>query len=773
MLTCAQNRMNCWNLSRNQQPSYRYTYRRFRDYLRSKDFLITGIECPTRFKRDDIVQIRRRAALLSLSNLSDQRMRHAKDGAFWNDNPHYSLANISVAYTEKPDMSIFMDEWSALYKSRSGERGIFNRQAIDKYTPERRQKDDWGTNPCLVGRTLLPTKEGLIRLASAVNSKVIIRDGFGSWTEAFVEQTSNASPILEVLLSDGSRYECTPSHDFVLSNGVKCKAIELYSGAKLKPARILEAFGSNNQPNEAYLDAWLIADGTWHNKNGSKLYLYWPKFKYQTALEQVGAIFSDDGQDRKVAYFSEREYLDKSRIPTYILKGNKETVLAFIKGYLEADGHKSETNKGWLVQFASIHREFLEDLQALLLLIGVYSSIGTMKESGKYLLPNGKDGLQEYTCKTVYRLTVSNPLQLFVHLYPELVKRGPYKVTRKVTVVSVTDTGRLEPVYCLGVPTTRSFDLPTVHSGNCSEIILRKMEFCNLSTIVIRPNDNLETLIEKIKLAAMMGTLQATLTNFVYLNPKWKENCEEEALLGVSMTGCMDHPILNGRSGEAELIYWLQRLKIAAVETNISWAKKLGIEPAKAVTCIKPEGTTSQLVDAAPGLHPRYAKYQYRTFRADIKDPLALLMRDAGVPCETDITNKSNFVFTFPKKAPEGAMIAGDQTAIEQLELWLIYQKHFCEHKPSITIYVREHEWMEVGAWVYANFDDLTGVSFLPYSGHVYQQAPEQPCTEEEYLAAVEAMPEIPWHRLSEYELEDNTSETRELACVAGYCETR
>jgi ribonucleoside-diphosphate reductase alpha chain len=305
----------------------------------------------------------------------------------------------------------------------------------------------------------------------------------------------------------------------------------------------------------------------------------------------------------------------------------------------------------------------------------------------------------------------------------------------------------------------------------CSEIILRDREFCNLSEVVIRASDTLATLKEKVRLATIIGTMQATLTNFKYLSKKWNENCSEERLLGVSLTGIMDNNLTNGN--DKNLSKTLETLKEVAIETNKMWAKKLGIPVAAAITCVKPSGTVSQLVDAASGIHARHNPYYIRTVRADKKDPLCKMMIDAGFPAEDDVTKPLHTsVFSFPVKSPPVAVTRRDKTAIEQLELWLTYQKSWCEHKPSVTISVKEEEWMEVGAWVYKNFDWMSGVSFLPFSEHTYRQAPYQDCSEKEYEQALKLMPtEVDWSLLSEYEKEDTTEGSRELACTAGACE--
>lgn len=317
----------------------------------------------------------------------------------------------------------------------------------------------------------------------------------------------------------------------------------------------------------------------------------------------------------------------------------------------------------------------------------------------------------------------------------------------------------------------RSVDEHEFGTNPCSEIILRDREFCNLSEVVVRPSDTKDTLLKKVRLATIIGTIQSTLTNFKYVSSEWKKNCEEERLLGVSLTGIMDNDLTNGNSGQLGLL--LQELKAEAVKTNAEFAKDIGIPQSVAITCVKPSGTVSQLVDAASGIHARHNPYYFRTVRGDKKDPLTKLMVDQGIPSEDDVMNPDNTtVFTFPMEAPSNAVFRTDKTAIEQLELWLMYQKYWCEHKPSITVSVKEDEWLMVGAWVYLHFDWMSGVSFLPFSDHTYQQAPYQDCDQSEYDLMQQAMPKsIDWSKLSDYEQQDNTIGSQELACVGGACE--
>ena len=303
----------------------------------------------------------------------------------------------------------------------------------------------------------------------------------------------------------------------------------------------------------------------------------------------------------------------------------------------------------------------------------------------------------------------------------------------------------------------------------CSEIILRPYQFCNLSEVVVRSTDTLSDLKRKVRVATILGTLQATLTNFRYLRKVWQNNTEEEALLGVSLTGIMDHPTLSGRRDKGVLKTWLTELKEEAVTVNKQWAAKLGINTSTAITAVKPSGTVSQLVDSASGIHPRYSDQYIRRVRADARDPLCQVLEASGIPVEDDVMSPSTKVFSFPIKSPKGAVVASEMGAMEQLELWEIYQDFWCEHKPSMTCYYRDEEFLEVGQWLYNKFDKISGVSFLPYSEHTYQQAPYEPITEEEYVAMSTDFPtEMSWDITEE---SDMTEGSQTLACTGNNCE--
>lgn len=351
-------------------------------------------------------------------------------------------------------------------------------------------------------------------------------------------------------------------------------------------------------------------------------------------------------------------------------------------------------------------------------------------------------------------------MELFMKEWLSLIEsksgeRGIFN--RQAAINKAIESGRRDPTQIVG-------------TNPCAEITLRSAGLCNLTEVVIRYDDTLPDLLEKVRVATIMGTYQSMLTDFRHVRSLWKKNQEEERLLGVSLTGIMDHPILSQTNESA--VDWLKAMKAKAIETNKEWAEKLGINQSVAITTVKPSGTVSQLVDSSSGIHPRYSHYYIRTVRADKKDPLAQLMRKQGFPVE-DCAHKGHTtdVFSFPVEGPAASVYRNDRTALEQLEHYLMVQTHWSEHNVSNTIYVRDHEWLGVGDWVYRNFDKLAGVSFLPHSDHSYQQAPYTECTKEEYEALKARMPAFDWDALSDFEKDDATVNTKELACTSGVCE--
>ena len=378
-------------------------------------------------------------------------------------------------------------------------------------------------------------------------------------------------------------------------------------------------------------------------------------------------------------------------------------------------------------------------------------------KSGQWWQDNGQRALANNSAAYTEKPDIGIFMDEWKALYDS--KSGERGIFNRESAQKIAEkSGRRNPDYEFG-------------TNPCSEIILRSREFCNLSEVVVRPNDTEESLLKKVKLATILGTFQSTLTNFKYVSKDWKKNCEEERLLGVSLTGIMDNKWTAGKINGLDVL--LQNLRQMSVDTNKEYADALKINQSTAITCVKPSGTVSQLVDSASGIHARHNPYYIRTVRGDKKDPLTKMMVDFGFPAEDDVMKpKDTTVFSFPIKCSEDAVFRQDMTAIEQLELWKTYQEHWCEHKPSVTISVKENEWIDVGAWVYRNFDLMSGVSFLPYSEHTYKQAPYQDCDENEYKELLKKMPtDVDWSKLSDYETSDMTVGSQELACSAGSCE--
>jgi hypothetical protein len=648
----------------------------------------------------------RRSALISLSNLSDDRMRSAKNGAWWEDNVQRALANNSAAYTEKPDIGIFMKEWLSLYDSKSGERGIFNREAANKLLPERRKLFEYtelGTNPCCFsGDMKLLTDAGYKTFSELSKMDVVnIVNNDGEVTKGKV-WSSGTKPVVSVQFEDKlgkSSIICTDDHIFMLNDGTECQAKDL-TKKRLMPQINIKV----PKANDEFLAGFIL---------GGRGYPETLK-----NLDSLSGLYSANGS---------------------VIKNQRVSLKAIDKNQID------------------LVAEYLAEL-------GIDS----------YITTNG-----EYLCKQSYDLNITRYESILK--FAELVSFGQKYKRESLQKMILERAPYVKTVKNFGECEVFDFTEPKTHWGiveGCvvhnSEIILRSAQFCNLSEVVVRSDDNLESLKNKVRVATILGTLQATLTNFRYISKEWKKNTEEEALLGVSFTGIMDNSVMNCSEGEETLKSWLTELKQVAIDTNVEYANKLGINPSAAITCVKPSGTVSQLVDSASGIHPRYSPYYIRTVRADVKDPLAQFMKNLGFVCEPDVTKpETTVVFSFPQKSPPNSVFRDDRPALEQLELWKIYQLNWCEHKPSVTIYVKEHEWLEVGAWVYKHFDILSGVSFLPHSNHSYKQAPYQECTEEEYNALLEKYKDLDlnWESLSQYEMEDYTTSAKELACVAGICE--
>ncbi len=661
---------------------------------------LTSVECHDLVcKVADIVVVGgvRRSALISLSNLSDDRMRVAKSGQWWIDNGQRALANNSAAYTEKPDMEIFLEEWMALIQSKSGERGIFNRVAAKKKAAEFDRRDpnhEFGTNPCMHPDTMVETIRGRMRIADITEPTMVytmLDDGTLGIKPASAAWVSkrNAETVV-VTVASGKQVRCTPDHKIFVEGKGWVEARDLTPGKD----RVVHL--QRSRRGAAYAGVKLTSQG-------------------------------------------QRDF-----VMEHHLVWSGATGVAVPAGY---DIHHADGNT---------YNNDIDNLECLT--HEAHARLTAMEQPNDHQVygPNGQFVTHSGSRGGAKVITAMPPeLSSNLHQY--------------ATVVAV-DPGETTDVYDMTVEDTHNFIADFVVVHNCGEIILRPSGLCNLTEVVIRSGDTLEDLMDKVEVATIMGTFQSSLTNYRYVRNVWKRNAEEERLLGVSMTGIMDHEVLSKPSDEAA--QWLTQLREHAVKTNAKWAKKLGINASVAITTVKPSGTVSQLVDSASGIHPRYSQHYVRTVRADKKDPLAQFMRAEGFPVEDCVMKPDTTdVFSFPVRGPEHAVFRNDMSAIQQLEHYLMFKRFWCEHNPSITVYVRDHEWLAVGDWVYNNFDDVGGVSFLPHTDHVYQQAPYTECSEAEYEELAGKMPTVAWSKLQEFEKEDSTTNQQTLACSSGSCE--
>ncbi len=712
----------------------------------------------------------RRSALISLSNLSDQRMRDAKSGAWWETAPHRGLANNSVAYTEKPDAEIFMQEWLSLVKSKSGERGIFNRQAAQKQAAKfgRRPADiDYGTNPCcFTGDMRLLTPNGYVRFDKLVNNDVVeVVSSDGSVTKGEVWSSGIKETVAVKFHHSYERLpiKCTADHVFQLVDGSECQAKDL-AGKRLK---VFVDYETHDYSKEEILAGFMLGDGAL-NRLDSDDHLGIEVYFGEKDLDVAQLFNQGTGTwySREARNIAEQFSLPAKKIGE---RGMPDRV-GLLKGLYSANGSVITDQR---ISLKSIDKAQIEGVQALLKRLNIYSYITTNKAK-KNKFANG-----EYECKESYDLNISK-LESVVRFAEKIGFVQRYKMDALKNLIEKRSY-LVRSIQALGEAEVFDFTEPKNHWGvvegvvvHNSEIILRDRQFCNLTEVIVRSDDNYKTLLRKVKLATALGTFQATLTDFdeEFVSPEWAKNTAEEALLGVSLTGIMDNHFMSTISALTKGA--LSTLKASVVDCNREWAAKLGINPSAATTCVKPSGTVSQLCDTASGIHARHNSHYIRTVRVDKKDPLYSFMQDKGFVLEDDqMRPDSTAVASFPIKAPNDSVTRNDLSALHALKIWLMYQRHWCEHKPSVTITVRDEEWMEVGAWVYKHFDEVSGISFLPHSDHTYAQAPYQDLTEKEYndWVASNPLPEIDWTDLADYEKEDNTVSSQTLACTGNNCE--
>lgn len=720
----------------------------------------------------------RRSAELALLPHSSKHWREfavAKKDHF-DHNPQRSQSNNSLVLYEKPSKSQLFEIFDLMLESGGSEPGLVNGEAALRRAPYFR-----GLNPCLSAETLvLIPGQGLVRISSLAGLVVDVVDGNGDIVSARFEKTSDSEPLLEIELSNGLLLYATKYHRFVKVDDTFVLANELQLGDQLAVANIEGIFGTVHDPDNAYLDAWLIADGTYYgSKYNSKLGIHpnTPKINSIPELKRVGLVEFDSQHKDGVwrARILDHAIPDKTRVPDYVLKGDFDTVLAFVRGYLESDGHLGGSEKkGWLIQFASIHRTFLMEFYQLCRLLGLRGKISLFKQGGEYELPNGHGDLSFYHCQDCYRLTISNPTKLLQYIQPEMIKKGPYAKQEKVTVVSVEQSNRVEPVYCAGVPTTNSFTLGSVISGNCSEVLLGDHSFCNLVEIVTpRFNDNFVGLLRATYLLARANYRQTCVNlDDGVLQRTWHELNEYLHLCGVGLTGVVEWDRYQDRDA-------LRALREVAREGADSMADELDLPRAANVTVVKPSGTLSKMSDCTEGVHKPLGKYIFNNINFSKHDPLVKILTDANYRIFENPYDTTGVVVTFPTQYDNVAFTQVDgrwvntESAIEQLERYKLLMDHYVDNNVSITVSYSPGEVGKIVDWLHTNWDHYVACAFMFRNDPTktaedmgYPYLPQEVVTEEKYRAYVETLKPV----MLELESVAGEFEMDAQECRSGMC---
>lgn len=741
----------------------------------------------------------RRSALISLSNLSDLRMRDAKVGN-WREIANWrELSNNSAVYTEKPSAIVFLEEWLSLIKSYSGERGIFNREASQKQAARwgRRSPDiAYGCNPCcFTGETLIAVADGrnavsIKELAdyskgkkkffvysarsSTYANQHSTSDSFKGWTaevKSAIAKKTGEKVVYRVTLSNGDTFNATDDHLLAKKSGGY--------------VMVKDAIGIKLQPFFSFKDKYRTIN-SFTNGHTRQHKMIWEAHNGPVGKGfEIDHIDSTAGDSiENLQRLSAKRHLAKTSSERKGL-GNpvhrQDTVRA--KRNISV-ATTTESNPRW----SGLSDAQLVEVGRTCVSRGMDLTIENLRSIEpnfpRSFSKNRFSGLRSVYKAIVLGKTKYKPVKLKAKIAKPSKKEEYAFLADSVKVVSIRKIGK-QPIYDLQVEDNENFFIITntfddnadnsrgilVHN---SEIILRDKQLCNLTEVIIRATDNLDDLKRKVEIATVLGTFQATLTNFKFVSDAWKKNTEEERLLGVSLTGIFDNRLTAGLDGVNVLRSALKEMRDHARAVNAEWADKLDIPASAAITAVKPSGTVSQLCDTASGIHPRWSRFYIRTCRLDKKDPVYRLMRDKGFYLEDAIgKEETTAVGYFPTEAPSFGVTREKLTAIDHLKMWLIYQQDWCEHKPSVTINVKESEWAGVSGWVYDHFDEISGIAFLPYSDHVYEQAPYNEVTEEQYLKWMEEhpTPQVDWRELANYEKEDNTVSSQTLACIGNACE--
>ncbi len=768
----------------------------------------------------------RRSAMISLSDLDDELVRDSKKGQFYMTDPHRAIANNSAVYDDKPSNEQFMDEWVTLMKGGTGERGIFNRSSLLGTLPERRvellknkyKSIDWageignlGTNPCVTDDTWVMTSDGSRQVKELINIPftALVNGEEHISKKGFFE--TGTKKVFQVTTNRGFSFKATGNHE-VLTVGYKSRKVQNNVWKRVDSLQSQDqvilhnhrgsSWGGRGIHKEGWLLGSLVGDGN-IQKSGQANLDFWGADKeymmnHAVSLvhETVGARSDLVGHVAKTGYARVQSaqlgiYATKfdisygSKVVTDLVeKSSSEFTEGFLQGWFDADGSVQGNHiKGVSVRLASSSLPCLKRVQRMLARLGVISTVYENRRNEHVkLMPDGNGGMKEYICRSQHELAITNEN---IHIFANRVgfvdpekraklakaigsyKRVPNAEPFSSKVISVVPMG-VEKVYDCTVPGPHAFDGNGVYLHNCGEIILQSKQFCNLSEVICRKGDTEKTLLRKARLATILGTYQSSLSNFGYLSKQWKENCEAERLLGVSLTGQWDCSTV--RKPEV-----LRKLKVEVNKVNKKYAAKLGVPQSSATTCVKPSGTVSQTFDCASGMHPRNSEYYIRRIRISATDSLFKMLRDQGVPYHPEVgqtmEDANTYVFEFPVKAPKGAILKDDISALDQLEHWKDVKVNYTEHNPSVTISIGDDEWIQVANWVYENWDIAGGLAFLPRNDHVYQLAPYEEINKATYEKLYKTVEHIDYSKLLTYEQRDETDVKRELACAGGLCE--
>lgn len=734
---------------------------------------LTSLECSdimNQIAESVVVGGVRRSSEISFSDLDDELMRHAKDFPF---PPRRYMSNNSAIYHKKPTAVEFLKEWSALASSGSGERGIFNLEVAKKRSPIRRDASKiQGSNPCVTGDTEILTDDGYKQIQDLVGQETKIWNGF-NWSKVIPEVTGKNQELVTVNFSDGRSLTCTKYHKFHIAQGYtgksnKINAQDLEPGMKLIKHEfpVIEHGPELVNP---YTTGVVAAEGMELCKT---VMVYKPKEMCLSRLEDVKSSRWEINNERHRIVLKSTP-MSKLFVP---LDYNLKSKLEWLAGLFDGDG--TELKEGGL-QLVSVNRPFLADLQKLLSTVGVQSKVLFANKAGYRMMPDNK-GLGEnksYWCQDAYRICIGAvQMQTLKSLGLKCERMAFDKYPQRdasqfISIVDVTDAGIADTVYCFTEHKRNLGIFNGVITGQCNEILLRSQQFCNLSEVVVTAEDDLDTLMDKVETAVWIGVIQSSFTHFPYLSKQWKKNCEEERLLGVSLTGQFDNPEL--LSADA-----LKALKQKAIKVAKHASQKMGLEMPTAITCVKPSGTVSQVVDSSSGIHPRFSKYYIRRYRISANDPLFKMIKAQGVKLTPENGQESlsenevsTWVLSYPIKSPEGSKTKDEVSAIDQLEWYKKIQLNWCEHNASMTVYVKDSEWFEVGNWVYKNWDIINGVSFLPFDGGKYKQAPYEEINKDQYEKLLEKQVILDYSELKKYEMEDNTEGAKTIACSGDKCE--